>query len=37
MVKKEINYLFESSWENKYTNKGIRKFMSKYTDGARLR
>lgn len=36
MRKKQANYLFESSWKKKYTDRGIRKILAKYSDKAGL-
>lgn len=36
MVKKQANYLFESSWKKKYTDRGIRKILAKYSQEAGL-
>jgi integrase/recombinase XerD len=32
MRKKNATYLFESSWKKKYTDRGIRKILKKYSD-----
>jgi hypothetical protein len=32
--KKGAVYLFESSWKKKYTDRGIRKILKKYSDQA---
>ena len=37
MRKKNAQYLFESSWKRKYTERGIRKILAKYTDAADIR
>lgn len=34
--KKQAIYLFESSWNKKYTDRGIRKILSKYSEKAGL-
>jgi integrase/recombinase XerD len=34
--KKHAVYLFESSWKKKYTDRGIRKILSKYSEEAGL-
>ncbi|WP_438498293.1 tyrosine-type recombinase/integrase [Paenibacillus sp. IHBB 3054] len=31
MKKKQAVYLFESSWKKKYTDRGIRKILAKYS------
>ncbi|MGI6120573.1 MAG: tyrosine-type recombinase/integrase [Desulfosporosinus sp.] len=36
MTKKQAVYLFESSWKKKYTDRGIRKILAKYSEKARL-
>ena len=36
MKKKQTIYLFESSWKKKYTDRGIRKILTKYSEEARL-
>ena len=36
MRKKQAVYLFESSWNKKYTDRGIRKILSKYSQMAGL-
>ncbi|MDQ0495295.1 tyrosine-type recombinase/integrase [Paenibacillus brasilensis] len=36
MKKKQAAYLFESSWKNKYTDRGIRKILAKYSEEAKL-
>lgn len=36
MKKKQAAYLFESSWKKKYTDRGIRKILSKYSEEAEL-
>ena len=36
MKKKQAVYLFESSWKKKYTDRGIRKILSKYSEEAEL-
>jgi integrase/recombinase XerD len=36
MKKKESVYLFESSWKKKYTDRGIRKILTKYSKKAGL-
>lgn len=36
MRKKQAVYLFESSWKKKYTDRGIRKILSKYSEEAGL-
>ena len=36
MKKKEAVYLFESSWKKKYTDRGIRKILTKYSEAAGL-
>lgn len=33
---KEAIYLFESSWKKKYTDRGIRKILKKYSDLAKM-
>lgn len=34
--KKGAVYLFESSWKKKYTDRGIRKILKKYSDQASM-
>jgi len=34
--KKQAFYLFESSWKKKYTDRGIRKILTKYSGAAKL-
>lgn len=36
MKKKHAVYLFESSWKKKYTDRGIRKILAKYSEEAGL-
>ncbi|HBW38795.1 tyrosine-type recombinase/integrase [Desulfosporosinus sp. BICA1-9] len=36
MIKKQAVYLFESSWKKKYTDRGIRKILGKYSEEAGL-
>lgn len=36
MKKKQAVYLFESSWKKKYTDRGIRKILAKYSEDAGL-
>ena len=36
MIKKHAVYLFESSWKKKYTDRGIRKILAKYSEAAEL-
>lgn len=36
MRKKQAVYLFESSWKKKYTDRGIRKILAKYSEEAEL-
>ncbi|MCU6792567.1 site-specific integrase [Paenibacillus sp. WQ 127069] len=36
MKKKQATYLFESSWKKKYTDKGILKIMTKYSEEANI-
>jgi integrase/recombinase XerD len=36
MQRKRVTYLFESSWKKKYTDRGIRKILSKYSKEAGL-
>ncbi|MEK5400146.1 tyrosine-type recombinase/integrase [Paenibacillus sp. FSL K6-2859] len=36
MKKKQAAYLFESSWKKKYTDRGIRKILAKYSEEAEL-
>ncbi|MFN5422046.1 MAG: tyrosine-type recombinase/integrase [bacterium] len=36
MKKKQAVYLFESSWDKKYTDRGIRKILAKYSEEAGL-
>lgn len=36
MKKKQAVYLFESSWKKKYTDRGIRKILAKYSEEAGL-
>lgn len=36
MAKKQAVYLFESSWKKKYTDRGIRKVLAKYSEEAGL-
>jgi integrase/recombinase XerD len=36
MKKKQATYLFESSWKKKYTDRGIRKILAKYSEEAKL-
>lgn len=36
MRKKQAVYLFESSWKKKYTDRGIRKILAKYSEEAGL-
>jgi integrase/recombinase XerD len=36
MKKKKAVYLFESSWKKKYTDRGIRKILAKYSEEAGL-
>nr|WP_232229158.1 tyrosine-type recombinase/integrase [Paenibacillus zanthoxyli] len=36
MRKKQAMYLFESSWKKKYTDRGIRKILAKYSEEAGL-
>lgn len=36
MRKKQALYLFESSWKKKYTDRGIRKILAKYSEEAGL-
>jgi Site-specific recombinase XerD len=36
MTKKQAVYLFESSWKKKYTDRGIRKILAKYSEEAGL-
>ncbi|WP_338120682.1 tyrosine-type recombinase/integrase [Aneurinibacillus aneurinilyticus] len=36
MKKKQAIYLFESSWKKKYTDRGIRKILAKYSEKAGL-
>ncbi|KLU63704.1 tyrosine recombinase XerC [Desulfosporosinus acididurans] len=36
MAKKQAVYLFESSWKKKYTDRGIRKILAKYSEEAGL-
>jgi integrase/recombinase XerD len=37
MHKKNASYLFESSWKKKYTDRGIRKILTKYTAQAGIK
>lgn len=30
-------YLFESSWKKKYTDRGVRKILKKYSDLAKMK
>ena len=34
--KNKATYLFESTWNNKYTDRGIRKIFEKYSEKANL-
>jgi len=34
MLKKKAVYLFESSWNRKYSERGIRKMLRRYAEGA---
>jgi len=36
MKKKQAAYLFESSWKKKYTDRGVRKILAKYSMEAEL-
>lgn len=36
MKKKQAIYLFESTWKKKYTDRGIRKILAKYSAEAQL-
>ncbi|WP_426983736.1 tyrosine-type recombinase/integrase [Brevibacillus borstelensis] len=36
MKKKQAVYVFESSWKKKYTDRGIRKILAKYSEEAGL-
>jgi integrase/recombinase XerD len=36
MEQKQATYLFESSWKRKYSDRGIRKILAKYTEIAGL-
>lgn len=36
MQKKQATYLFESSWNKKYTDRGIRKILAKYSEESGL-
>jgi len=36
MNKKCVTYLFESTWKKKYTDRGIRKILAKYSEEAGL-
>ena len=36
MKKKQAAYMFESTWKKKYTDKGIRKILAKYSEAAEL-
>lgn len=36
MQKKQAVYLFESSWKKKYTDRGIRKILAKYSEKAQM-
>ena len=36
MKKKHAIYLFESSWDKKYTDRGVRKILAKYSEEAGL-
>lgn len=36
MKKKQAIYVFESSWKKKYTDRGIRKILTKYSEEAQL-
>lgn len=36
LKKKQAIYLFESSWNKKYTDRGIRKILAKYSEQAIL-
>lgn len=36
MAKKQAVYLFESSWKKKYSDRGIRKILAKYSEEASL-
>jgi integrase/recombinase XerD len=36
MKKKQSVYMFESSWKKKYTDRGIRKILAKYSEEAGL-
>ena len=36
MNKKRASYLFESTWKKKYTDRGIRKILAKYSEDAGL-
>lgn len=36
MRQQKANYLFKSSWQRKYTNRGIRKILAKYAAAAGL-
>lgn len=37
MRKKKATYLFESSWKKKYTDRGVRKILAKYTEMAGIK
>ena len=37
MANKNAKYLFESNWKRKYTDRGIRKILSKYTERANIK
>jgi integrase/recombinase XerD len=37
MKKNNAVYLFESSWKKKYTDRGIRKMLAKYSELAKMR
>src|SRR5699024_8483382 len=36
MRKENARYLFESNWKKKYTDRGVRKILSKYSEEAGL-
>ncbi|MCR8982463.1 tyrosine-type recombinase/integrase [Brevibacillus laterosporus] len=36
MLRKQAVYLFESSWKKKYTDRGVRKILAKYSEEAGL-
>ena len=37
MSRNNAKYLFESSWKSKYTDRGIRKILSKYAEEAGIK